>query len=75
MLILRPIVVLCAVEWRCMSCSVQRAVTFGATVLARREMGDSRVLATLDNHEIAFGSQSCATRLVFAGCVRLRPRS
>ena len=65
----------CAVLCRAVLCAVQRAVAFGATVLARRETVDSRVLATLDNHEIAFGSQSCATRLVFAGSVRLRPRS
>ena len=52
----------------------QRAVTVGATVLALEKRPISASLRPLGVYIYAVGSQSCATRLIFAGSAPLRPR-
>ena len=49
----------------------RRAVCFAATVLAREKRPVRASLRPLDIHEYVFESQSCATRLVFAGSAPL----
>ena len=51
----------------------QFAVTVGATVLALDKRPISASLRPLGVYIYAFGSQSCATRLIFAGSARLGP--
>ena len=51
----------------------QCAVTVGATVLALEKWPISASLRPLDIYIYAFGSQSCATRLVFEGSARQDP--
>ena len=53
----------------------QRAALFRATVLALEKRPISASLRPLDIYIYAFGSQSCATRLVFEGSARLRPKT
>ena len=60
----------------CLCASVlvfQRAVTVGATVLALEKRPISASLRPLGVYIYAFGSQSCATRLVFEGSARQGP--
>ena len=51
----------------------QCAVTVGATVLALEKRPISASLRPLDVYIYVFGSQSCATRLVFEGSAPLGP--
>ena len=53
----------------------QRATLFRATVLAHEKRPISASLRPLDIYIYVFGSQSCATRLVFVGSARLRPKT
>ena len=53
----------------------QRAALFRATVLAHEKRPISASLRPLDIYIYVFGSQSCATRLVFVGSARLRPKT
>ena len=52
----------------------QCAVTVGATVLALDKRPITASLRPLGVYIYAFGSQSCATRLVFEGSAPLWPR-
>ena len=53
----------------------QCAALFRATVLAHEKRPISASLRPLDIYIYVFGSQSCATRLVFVGSARLRPKT
>ena len=53
----------------------QCAALFRATVLAHEKRSISASLQPLGVYIYAFGSQSCATRLVFVGSARLRPKT
>ena len=52
----------------------QCAACFAATVLACEKWPIRASLRPLDIYIYVFGSQSCATRLIFAGSAPLRPR-
>ena len=52
----------------------QCVATVGATVLACEKWPIRAPLRPLDIYIYVFGSQSCATRLIFAGSAPLRPR-
>ena len=53
----------------------QCAALFRATVLAYEKWPIRASLRPLGVYIYAFGSQSCATRLIFAGSARLRPET
>ena len=53
----------------------QCAALFRATVLAHEKRPISASLRPLDIYIYVFGSQSCATRLVFVGSARRRPKT
>ncbi len=53
----------------------QCAALFRATVLAHEKWPIRASLRPLDIYIYVFGSQSCATRLIFVGSARLRPET
>ena len=63
--------VLAGLYWFAFQC----AALFRATVLAHEKWPIRASLQPLDIYIYAFGSQSCATRLIFAGSARLRPKT
>ena len=67
----------CSLLFSVVSCwfAFQRAALFRATVLAHEKWPIRASLRPLDIYIYAFGSQSCATRLIFVGSARLRPET
>ena len=67
----------CSLLFSVVSCwfAFQRAALFRATVLAHEKWPIRASLRPLDIYIYVFGSQSCATRLIFVGSARLRPKT
>ena len=67
----------CSLLFSVVSCwfAFQRAALFRATVLAHEKWPIRASLRPLDIYIYVFGSQSCATRLIFVGSARLWPET